>query len=43
VKASEVRLVTGRDPRDPEWINARPDALVGILSPRFSRATGSLS
>jgi hypothetical protein len=40
VTASEVRLLTGRDPRDPEWINAHADALVGILLPGLSRATG---
>jgi TetR/AcrR family transcriptional regulator len=39
VTASEVRLLAGRDPRDPEWINAHGEALVAILLPRISRAT----
>jgi AcrR family transcriptional regulator len=43
VTASEVRLLTGRDPRDPEWISAHADALVGILLPGLPGANGSLS
>jgi TetR/AcrR family transcriptional regulator len=33
VTASEVRLLSGREPRDPEWINAHADAVVAILLP----------
>jgi AcrR family transcriptional regulator len=33
VNAPEVRLLTGRDPRDPKWIDAHGDALVSILLP----------
>ena len=33
VTASEVRLLAGRDPRDPEWIEAHAEALVSILLP----------
>lgn len=33
VNAPEVRLLTGRDPRDPGWISAHADGLVAILLP----------
>jgi TetR/AcrR family transcriptional regulator len=33
VNAPEVRLLTGRDPNDPQWIEAHADALVAILLP----------
>jgi TetR/AcrR family transcriptional regulator len=33
VNASEVRLLTGQDPSDPQWISAHADALVAILLP----------
>lgn len=33
VNASEVRLLTGRDPDDPTWIEAHADGLVSILLP----------
>ncbi len=33
VNAAEVRLLTGRDPNDPTWINAHADGLVSILLP----------
>jgi TetR/AcrR family transcriptional regulator len=33
VNAPEVRLLTGREPADPEWIEAHADALVAILLP----------
>jgi TetR/AcrR family transcriptional regulator len=33
VNAPEVRLLTGRDPNDPTWIDAHADALVSILLP----------
>jgi hypothetical protein len=33
VNAPEVRLLTGRDPRSPEWIDAHADALITILLP----------
>jgi TetR/AcrR family transcriptional regulator len=41
VTASEVRLLAGRDPRDPEWIDAHAEALVSILLPGLSGASGS--
>jgi TetR/AcrR family transcriptional regulator len=37
VTAAEVRLLAGRDPRDPEWIDAHAEALVAILLPGLSR------
>jgi hypothetical protein len=37
VTAAEVRLVAGRDPRQPEWINAHAEALVAILLSGLSR------
>jgi len=39
VTASEVRLLAGRDPRDPKWIDEHAEALVAILLPRVSRKT----
>jgi TetR/AcrR family transcriptional regulator len=33
VNAPEVRLLTGRDPNNPNWIDAHADALVTILLP----------
>jgi len=33
VNAAEVRLLTGRDPNDPSWIDAHADGLVSILLP----------
>jgi AcrR family transcriptional regulator len=39
VTASEVRLLAGRDPRDPEWIDAHAEALVSILLPGLAGVT----
>jgi TetR/AcrR family transcriptional regulator len=33
VSAAEVRLLTGRDPKSPTWIDAHADGLVSILLP----------
>ncbi len=33
VNAAEVRLLTGRDPKSPTWIDAHADGLVSILLP----------
>src|SRR5258708_16373769 len=33
VNAAEVRILTGRDSRSPEWIGAHANALVAILLP----------
>jgi TetR/AcrR family transcriptional regulator len=33
VNAAEVRLLTGRDPKSPNWIDAHADGLVSILLP----------
>jgi AcrR family transcriptional regulator len=33
VNAPEVRLLTGQDPSNPQWINAHADGLVTILLP----------
>jgi AcrR family transcriptional regulator len=33
VNAPEVRLLTGRDPKSPNWIRAHADGLVAILLP----------
>ena len=33
VNASEVRLLTGRDPSSPKWIRVHADGLVAILPP----------
>jgi TetR/AcrR family transcriptional regulator len=35
VNAPEVRLLTGRNPRDPEWVIAHANALVAILLPHL--------
>jgi TetR/AcrR family transcriptional regulator len=35
VNAPEVRLLTGRNPRDSEWVIAHANALVTILLPRL--------
>jgi TetR/AcrR family transcriptional regulator len=37
VNAPEVRLLTGRDPKSPNWINAHADGLVAILLPGLPR------
>lgn len=39
VNAPEVRLLTGRDPRDPTWISAHADGLVAILLPGLAAGT----
>jgi AcrR family transcriptional regulator len=36
VNAAEVRLLTGRDPNDPTWIDAHADGLVSIFLPGLS-------
>jgi hypothetical protein len=33
VNAAEVRLLTGRDPKSPTWIDAHADGLASILLP----------
>jgi AcrR family transcriptional regulator len=33
VNAAEVRLLTGRDPKSPTWIDAHADGLVSVLLP----------
>jgi len=33
VNAPEVRLLTGRNPKDPKWIDAHATALIAILLP----------
>jgi hypothetical protein len=33
VNAPEVRLLTGRNPKDPKWIDAHAAALIAILLP----------
>ena len=38
VNAPEVRLLTGRDPRDPNWIDAHAEGLVAILLPGLAAA-----
>ena len=40
VNAPEVRLLTGRDPSNPDWIRAHADGLVAILLPGL-RAAGA--
>jgi TetR/AcrR family transcriptional regulator len=40
VTAPEVRLVAGRDPRNPEWIDAHAEALVALVLPGLSQKTG---
>ena len=39
VNAPEVRLLTGRDPSNPKWINAHADGLVAILLPGLVAGT----
>jgi TetR/AcrR family transcriptional regulator len=43
VTAAEVRLLAGRDPRQPEWIKAHAEALVTLLLPGLSRMNAPLS
>ena len=40
VNAPEVRLLTGRDPSNPEWIAAHADGLIAILLPGQATGTG---
>ena len=35
--APEVRLLTGRDPKDPKWIDSHAGGLVAILLPGLRR------
>jgi TetR/AcrR family transcriptional regulator len=37
--APEVRLLTGRDPNNPNWIGAHADGLVAILLPGLAAGT----
>lgn len=39
VNAPEVRLLTGRDPSKPNWIDAHADGLVSILLPGLAAGT----
>jgi TetR/AcrR family transcriptional regulator len=39
VNAPEVRLLTGRDPSNPNWIDAHADGLVSILLPGLAAGT----
>jgi AcrR family transcriptional regulator len=39
VNAPEVRLLTGRDPKDAAWITAHADALITILLPGMAVVT----
>jgi TetR/AcrR family transcriptional regulator len=39
VNAAEVRLLTGRDPKSPAWIDAHADGMVSILLPGLAAAT----
>ena len=39
VNAPEVRLLTGRDPSNPDWIRAHADGLVAILLPGLAART----
>jgi TetR/AcrR family transcriptional regulator len=41
VNAPEVRLLTGRDPSAPTWIDAHADGLVSILLPGLAAGAGS--
>ncbi len=38
VNAAEVRLLTGRDPNSPRWIEAHADGLVTVLLPGLATA-----
>ena len=42
VTAAEVRLLAGRNPRSPEWIEAHAEALVAILLPGLSQNVRSI-
>jgi len=37
VNAPEVRLLTGRDPNNPQWIDAHAEGLVAMLLPGLAR------
>jgi TetR/AcrR family transcriptional regulator len=39
VNAPEFRLLTGRDPKNPSWIDAHADGLVAILLPGMAAGT----
>ena len=39
VNAAEVRLLTGRDPSNPNWIDAHADGLVTLLLPGLAAGT----
>jgi TetR/AcrR family transcriptional regulator len=39
VNAPEFRLLTGRDPKDPNWIDTHADGLVAILLPGIDTAS----
>jgi TetR/AcrR family transcriptional regulator len=39
VNAPEVRLLTGRDPSNPNWIGAHADGMVSILLPGLAAGT----
>jgi AcrR family transcriptional regulator len=39
VNAAEVRLLTGRDPTEPDWVEAHADGLVATLLPGAPDAT----
>jgi AcrR family transcriptional regulator len=39
VNAPEFRLLTGRDPKNPNWIDAHADGMVAILLPGLDHAT----
>ena len=39
VNAPEFRLLTGRDPKNPTWIDAHADGLVSILLPGLTAGT----
>jgi AcrR family transcriptional regulator len=39
VNAAEVRLLTGRDPKSPNWIDAHADGLVSILLPGLAASS----
>ena len=41
VNSAEVRLLTGRDPRDPTWIAAHANGLISILLPGHSQVGSS--
>ena len=39
VNAAEVRLLTGRDPKSPNWIDAHSDGLVSLLLPGLAASS----